>query len=135
MRVFARLLPSIIAWAPSSHSHLAQRRYRCLGQRIEGAPATLAAIPQQPVRPAPADDLAARAMGTTLTLHPLDAGRSKRVLCPLAPVFVEGSASAAAFASAAKTSSRCAPLIAEIANTQSEKSSDFIELLPRSDPP
>ena len=63
---------------------LAQMRHRRLGQRIEGAPAALAAKPQKPVRTAPADDLASRAMGTPLTLDPLDAGRSKRVLAPLA---------------------------------------------------
>jgi hypothetical protein len=66
---------------------LAQMRHRRFRQRIEGAPAALAAEPQKPVRPAPADDLAAGAMGTTLALHPLNARRSKRVLCPLAPPF------------------------------------------------
>ena len=40
---------------------------------------------QQPVRAAPADDLSARAMGPTLALHALNAGRPKGVLCPLAP--------------------------------------------------
>jgi hypothetical protein len=59
---------------------LAQMRHRRLGQRVEGAPATLAAKPQKPVRAAPADDCSARAMGTALGLHTLMAGRSKRVL-------------------------------------------------------
>src|ERR1700722_17664746 len=63
---------------------LAQMRHWRLGQRIEGAPATLAAKPQKPMRAAPADDLAARAMGTTLSRHALDAGRSERVLLPAA---------------------------------------------------
>src|SRR6202042_407023 len=55
-------------------------RHRRLGQRIEGAPAALAAKPQKPMRAAPADDFAARAMGTPLSRHALDAGRSERVL-------------------------------------------------------
>src|SRR4029077_6137314 len=38
---------------------LAQMRHRRLGQPVEGAPATLAAEPQQPVRATPANDLAA----------------------------------------------------------------------------
>ena len=63
---------------------LAQMRHRRLGQRIEGAPAALAAKPQKPMRAAPADDFAASAMGTPLSRHALDAGRSERVL--LAPV-------------------------------------------------
>src|ERR1700723_4077561 len=63
---------------------LAQMRHWRLGQRIEGAPAPLAAKPQKPMRAAPADDLAARAMGTTLSRHALDAGRSERVLLPAA---------------------------------------------------
>src|SRR6202042_1477332 len=58
---------------------LAQMRHGRLGQRIEGAPAALAAKPQKSVRAAPADDLAARAMRATLTLDPFDAGRSQRV--------------------------------------------------------
>src|SRR5271169_6200594 len=59
---------------------LAQMRHRRLGQRIEGAPAALAAKPQKPMRAAPADDFSARAMGTALAFHTLMAGRSKRVL-------------------------------------------------------
>ena len=59
---------------------LAQMRHRRPGQRIEGAPAALAAKPQKPMRAAPADDFAARAMGTPLSRHALDAGRSERVL-------------------------------------------------------
>jgi hypothetical protein len=59
---------------------LAQMRHRRLGQRIEGAPAALAAKPQKPMRAAPADDLTARAMGTALSRDALDAGRSERVL-------------------------------------------------------
>src|ERR1700722_15744176 len=38
---------------------LAQMRHRRPGQRIEGAPAALAAKPQKPMRAAPADDFAA----------------------------------------------------------------------------
>src|SRR5271163_2272233 len=64
---------------------LAQMRHWRLGQRIEGAPATLAAKSQKPMRAAPADDLAARAMGTALSRDALDAGRSERVLLPAAP--------------------------------------------------
>src|SRR6201999_1949136 len=63
---------------------LAQMRHRRLGQSVEGAPAALAAKPQQPVGTTPADDLAAGAMRATLTLDPLDAGRSERILAPLA---------------------------------------------------
>ena len=59
---------------------LAQMRHRRPGQRIEGAPAALAAKPQKPMRAAPADDFAASAMGTPLSRHALDAGRSERVL-------------------------------------------------------
>ena len=90
---------------------LAQMRHRRLGQRVERAPAALAAKPQQPVRAAPADDLAARAMRTALALHALNAGRSKRVLAParLPPASEEPPdlslrAAAPAFASAAKAS-------------------------------
>ena len=63
---------------------LAQMRHRRFGQRVERAPAALAAKPQKPIRTAPADNVAAGAMRATLTLDPLDAGRPKRVLCPLA---------------------------------------------------
>ena len=59
---------------------LAQMRHRRSGQRVERAPAALAAEPQQPVRAAPADDLAAGAMGAALAVDPLNARRSKRVL-------------------------------------------------------
>jgi hypothetical protein len=58
---------------------LAQMRHRRLGQRIEGAPAALAAKPQKPMRAAPANNLATRAMGTALSRDALDAGRSERV--------------------------------------------------------
>ena len=61
-------------------------------------------------------------MGTTLTLDPLDASRSKRVLCACPFVFTERLASAAAFSSAANASARCPALIPEIANSQAEKS-------------
>src|SRR5574337_694765 len=64
---------------------LAQTRHWRLGQRVEGAPAVLAAEPQQSMRTAPADDFAPRAMRTALTLDPLHAGRPQRVLAPLAP--------------------------------------------------
>src|ERR1700735_4127285 len=63
---------------------LAQMRHWRLGQRIEGAPATLAAKPQKPMRAAPADDLAARAMGTTLRRPPLAACRPQPALLPAA---------------------------------------------------
>jgi hypothetical protein len=76
---------------------LAQMRHWRLGQRIEGAPAALAAKPQKPMRAAPADDLAARAMGTALSRDALDAGRSQRVLL------------AAAFAALLHRTSRRAP--------------------------
>jgi hypothetical protein len=49
-------------------------------------------------------------------------------------VFVERPVSAAALSSAANASARCATLIPEIADNQSEKSSDFIESLPQSQP-
>ena len=86
---------------------LAQMRHRRLGQRVEGAPATLAAKPQKPVRAAPADDCSARAMGTALGLHTLMAGRSKRVLAattlaaPLRPSPVRSSDAAPVFARSA----------------------------------
>jgi len=44
-------------------------------------------------------------------------------------VFIPGAASAADFSSAANASARCAALIAEIADSQTENSSDFIESL------
>ena len=69
---------------------LAQMRHRRLGQSVERAPASFAAISQKPVRTTPADDLAARAMRTALTLDPLDAGRSERILAPLACRFHPG---------------------------------------------
>ena len=59
---------------------LAQMRHRRLGERVERAPATLAAKPQQPVRAAPADDRSARAMRTALAFHPLPTGGPKRIL-------------------------------------------------------
>ena len=59
---------------------LAQMRHGRLGQRIEGAPAALAAEPQKAIRTAPTNDLAPGAMGAALGLHTLMAGRSKRVL-------------------------------------------------------
>src|ERR1700733_8075044 len=59
---------------------LAQMRHRRLGQPVEGAPATLAAEPQQPSPWSPANDLAAGAMPTPLSHGPLKARRSKRVL-------------------------------------------------------
>src|SRR5271163_475563 len=59
---------------------LAQMRHRRLGQRIEGAPTTLAAKPQKSVRAAPTDDLASRAMRTALSRDALVTGRSQRVL-------------------------------------------------------
>ena len=70
-------------------------------------------------------------MRTTLTLDARDAARSQRVLCPLPRAFAgaEGSASAAAFASAADASARCSALIPEIADSQAAKSSDLIEAL------
>jgi hypothetical protein len=61
-------------------------RHRRLGQPVEGAPATLAAEPQQPVRATPANDLAAGAVRTPLSLDPLKTRRSKRVL-PTARAF------------------------------------------------
>src|SRR5271169_5833742 len=63
---------------------LAQMRYRRFGQRVEGAPAALAAEPQKPMRAAPANDRAAGAMGAALAFHPLMAGRAKRILAATA---------------------------------------------------
>ena len=63
---------------------LAQMRQRRLGQGVEGASATLAAQPQQPMRTAPADDLAACAMRAALAFHPFMAGRAKRILAATA---------------------------------------------------
>ena len=75
---------------------LAQMRHRRLGQRIEGAPAALAAKPQKPMRAAPANDFAASAMGTPLSRHALDAGRSERVLlAPALAALLGGSCSRA----------------------------------------
>src|ERR1700722_9528944 len=59
---------------------LAQMRHGRLGQRVERAPATLAAKPQKAMRAPPADDLAARAVRAALGLDPLVTGCSKRVL-------------------------------------------------------
>ncbi len=108
---------------------LAQMRHRRFGQRVERAPATLAPKPQQPLRAAPADDLSAGAMRATLTLDPLDAGLPSASSVRLPVAFLEDPASAAALSSAANPSARCASLIPEIADSQTEKSSDFIESL------
>src|SRR5271156_6450734 len=59
---------------------LAQMRHRRLGQRIEGAPATLAAKPQKSVRAAPTADCAPRAMRPALGRAALVTCRSQRVL-------------------------------------------------------
>ena len=87
----------------------------------------LAAKPQKPIRAAPADDFAARAMGTALSRHPLDAGRSERVLgAALAAVFkLQAPQRRAAFLSAINASGVASALIPEIANSQAEKSSDL----------
>ena len=74
-----------------------QMRHWRLGQRIEDPSAALAAKPQKPMQAEPADDLAARAMGTALSRDALDAGRSQRVLL------------AAAFAALLHRTSRRAP--------------------------
>jgi hypothetical protein len=118
---------------------LAQMRHWRLGQRIEGAPAALAAKPQ-PMRAAPADDLAARAMGTALSRDALVTGRSERVLLAgaLAARLRRSSRLAPnplAFSSAAIAAVRCPSFIPEIADSQAAKSSAFIESLPRSDKP
>src|ERR1700729_970401 len=121
---------------------LAQMRHRRLGQRVEGAPAAFAAKPQKPVRTAPANDIAARAMGTALSRDALDAGRSERVL--LAAAFAAAlhrsstEAPAAppttpAFPSAAAASRRWPSPIPKTPDSQAAKSSAFIESLPRSD--
>ena len=52
-----------------------QMRHRRLGERIEGAPATLAAEPRKPMRASPGDDRSSCAMGTALARHALH-GRS-----------------------------------------------------------
>jgi hypothetical protein len=102
---------------------LAQMRHWRLGQRIEGAPAALAAKPQQPMRAAPADDLAARAMGTALSRDALVTGRSERVLlaAALAARLRRSSRRAPtpfAFSSAAIAAVRCPSFIPEIADSQ-----------------
>ena len=61
---------------------LAQMRHGRSGQGVERASTTLAAESQQPIRAAPADDLATRAMRAAPAFHPLDAYRSQRVLRP-----------------------------------------------------
>jgi hypothetical protein len=116
---------------------LAQMRHRRLGQRIEGAPAALAAKPQKPMRAAPADDLTARAMGTALSRDALDAGRSERVLLTAARATFFAEAPAApqttlVFSSAAIASQRWPSLIPEIADSQAAKSSS--NRFPRSEP-
>ena len=72
---------------------LAQPRHRRLRQGVEGAPAALAAIARQTVRPSPGDDVPARAMGTTPAFDlawPISPSassrtrRSKRALPPAA---------------------------------------------------
>ena len=74
---------------------LAQMRHWRLGQRIEGAPAALAAKPQKPMRAAPADNLAARAMGTaraaTRSTLVVPSASSWRLRLP--PFFAEAPAS------------------------------------------
>ena len=56
-----------------------QMRHRRLGERIEGAPATLAAEPRKPMRASPGDDRSSRAMRTALARHPLMAARSQSI--------------------------------------------------------
>src|SRR6267154_2163717 len=57
----------------------AQPPHRRFGQRIEGAPASLAAEPRESVRPSPGDDVPSRAMRTAPAFHSLMARGSKRV--------------------------------------------------------
>jgi hypothetical protein len=120
---------------------LAQMRHRRFGQRVEGAPAALAAKPQKAVRAAPADDLAARAMRTALGLDALIAGRSKRVLAGAAPdAFLRTTPRQTrrlripsfpfAASSACNASRRCTALNPAIAKSHPEKSSAFIESIP-----
>src|ERR1700678_2526675 len=54
-------------------------RHRRLGERIEGAPAALAAEPRKPMRASPRDDRSSRAMRTALVRHPLMAARSQSI--------------------------------------------------------
>jgi hypothetical protein len=56
-----------------------QMRHRRLGERIEGARATLAAEPRKPMRASPADDRPSRAMRTALARHSLMAARSQSI--------------------------------------------------------
>ena len=65
-----------------------QMRHRRLGERIEGAPAALAAEPRKPMRASPGDDRSSCAMGTALARHALMAARpqSIRTTTPLRAV-------------------------------------------------
>ena len=56
-----------------------QMRHRRLGERIEGAPASLAAEPRKPMRASRRDERSSRAMGTALVRHPLMAARSQSI--------------------------------------------------------
>ena len=56
-----------------------QMRHRRLGERIEGAPATLAAEPRKPMRASPGDDRSSCAMGTALARHALMAARPQSI--------------------------------------------------------
>ena len=108
---------------------LAQMGHRRPGQGVERASAALAAEPQQPVRAAPADDLAAGTMGAALAFHPLNARRSKRVLAP-APLaaFARRSSCLRSAGLAIRLRqrlqglTRCSTLIPPIADSQAEKS-------------
>ena len=97
-----------------------QMRHRRLGERIEGAPATLAAEPQQPARASPGDDRSSRTMGQpwlatrSWPLVPKASGRRPRfaplsVAPPAAGVFVSPArlSPPSRFAKAAATSRRC----------------------------
>jgi hypothetical protein len=105
---------------------LAQMRRRRLGQRIEGAPTALGAKPKKSVRAAPTDDLASRAMRTSMSHDALDAGRSQRVLltATLASLLRRSSLlgpDRARLPKAAITSVRCPSFIPEIADSQAVK--------------
>src|ERR1700719_3277079 len=124
---------------------LAQMRHGRLGQRVERAPAALAAKPQKAVRAAPADDFSARAMWAALGLDALVTGCSKRVLSAPAPRRLARPASGetseperpsppSALLSASNASPRCAPLKPAIAESHAENSSAFIESVLNPDP-
>ena len=125
--VFARLSPSIIARACSSHfSFLRRCAIGVLVSALKVRPQAIAAKPQKPIRAAPADDLAARAMGTALSRDALDAGPFParplwrlRLSCPSSQTLPARRQLRSPSQAPPSPPTRCPSLIPEIADSHS----------------